>query len=75
MLLEYGGLNQPAPSISPQNTVKKQFFFDFLEVHKELGKVTKFGTSKTLFSWRNSNLKKMQADSAAPPLLGLNPLN
>ena len=38
MLLESGGLNQPAPSTSPQ----KNFFPDFLKVHYELGKVTKF---------------------------------
>ena len=43
-----GGLNQPAPSRSPKNTVKNQKnFFDFPKVHNELGKVTKFGTSRT----------------------------
>ena len=31
MLLESGGLNQPAPSRSPQNTVKNHFFFWFSE--------------------------------------------
>ena len=51
MLLESGGgLNQPAPSRSPKNTVKNQkFFFDFLKVHNELGKVTKFWTSRPFF--------------------------
>ena len=49
-------LNQPTPSRSPQNSVKnRNFFFAFLKVHNELGKVTKFGTSKPLFSWRNSH--------------------
>ena len=60
MLLESGG---PAPSRSPQNTVKK---IDFLKVHNELGKVTKFWASRPLFSWRNSHLKKVRADSAPP---------
>ena len=69
MLLESGGgLNQPAPSRSPKNTVKNQnFFFAFLKVHNELGKVTKSGTSKPLFSWRNCHQKKVWADSARPP--------
>ena len=52
MLLEGwgGGLNQPAPSRSPKNTVKKQKKnFDFLKVHNELGKVMKFGPSIPLF--------------------------
>ena len=40
--------------------------FDFLKVHNELGKVKKFWTSRPLFSWRNSHLKKVQADSAPP---------
>ena len=67
-----GGLNQPAPSRSPQNTVKNQkIFFDFLKVHNELGKVTKFWTSRPLFSWRNSHLKKVRADSAPRTLIGL----
>ena len=39
-LLERGGLNQPAPSRSHQNTVKKtKKNFAFLKVHNELGKV------------------------------------
>ena len=47
MLHEMGGLNQPAPSRSPQNTVKNQKkFLDFLKVHNELEKVTKYGTSR-----------------------------
>ena len=41
-----GGLNQPTPSRSPQNTVKKQIFFDFLKVLNEIGKVAKFWTSE-----------------------------
>ena len=45
----------------------KIFFWDFLKVHNELGKVTKFGTSRPLFSWRNGRLKKVRADSAPPP--------
>ena len=45
----------------------KKFFFDFLKVHNELGKVTKFWTSRPLFSWRNSHLKKVRADSAPRP--------
>ena len=49
MLLESGGLNQPTPSRSPQNTDKPNFIFDFLKVHNELGKVTKFWTSRPLF--------------------------
>ena len=62
-----GGAEQPAPSRSPQNTVKNQkFFFDFRKVHNELGKVTKFGTSRTLFSWRNGLLKIVRADSSPP---------
>ena len=44
----------------------KKIFFAFLKVHNELGKVTKFGTSRPLFSWRNSHLKKGRADSAPP---------
>ena len=44
----------------------KKNFFDFLKVHNELGKVTKFWTSRPLFSWRNSHLKKGRADSAPP---------
>ena len=72
MLLEWGGgLKEHAPSsISSQNTVKT-YFFDFLKVHNELGKVTKFWTSRPLFSWRNSHLKKGWADSAPPALIGL----
>ena len=34
MLLEWGGVNQPLPSRSSQNTLKKNHFFDFLKVHK-----------------------------------------
>ena len=45
----------------------KKFFFDFLKVHNELGKVTKFGGSRTHFSWRNGRLKKVLADSTPPP--------
>ena len=42
MKLEGGGeLNQPTPSRSPRITVKRQFFFDFLRVYNELGKVKK----------------------------------
>ena len=69
MLLEsVGGLNQPAPSRSPQNTVKNQiFFFDFWKVNNELGKVTKFWTSRPLFSWRNSHLKKVLAHITPSP--------
>ena len=40
--------------------------FYFLKVHNELGKVTKFWNSRPLFSWRNSHLKKVRADSARP---------
>ena len=50
----------------------KKFFFDFLKVHNELGKVTKFWTSRPLFSWRNSHLKKVWADSPPPAPIGLN---
>ena len=50
----------------------KNFFFDFLKVHNESGKVMKFGTSRTLFSWRNGRLKIVQADSAPPAPIGLN---
>ena len=46
-------------------------FFDFLKVHNELGKVTNFGTSRPLFSWRNGQLKKVWADSAPLALIGL----
>ena len=49
----------------------KKIVFDFLKVHNELGKVTKFWTSRPLFSWRNSHLKKVRADSAPPALIGL----
>ena len=45
----WGGLNQPAPSRSPQNTVKNQFFFDFLKVYIELGKVKKVRPLDPLF--------------------------
>ena len=38
-------------------TLWKNIFFDFLKVYDELGKVKKFWTSRTLFSWRNSLLK------------------
>ena len=70
MLIERGGeLNQPSPSRSPQNTVKNQkdFLLAFLKVLNKLGKDTKFGTSRPLFSWKNVCLKKVQADSAPPP--------
>ena len=70
MLLECGGLNQPAPSRPTQNTVKKTNFFAFLKVHNELGKVTKFDTFRPLFSWRNSHLKKGGLIQT-PPLLYL----
>ena len=67
ILLESGG---GAPSRSPQNTVKNQnIFFAFLKVHNELGKVTNFGTSKPLFSWKNSHLKK--CGLIQPPSTGL----
>ena len=36
----------------------------FVVIHNELGKVKKFWISRPLFSWRNSNLKKVRADSA-----------
>ena len=73
MLLDSGGLNQPAPTRSPQNTVKnKKKFFDFPKVHNELEKVTKFGISRPLFSWRKGWLKKVQAEHT-PPLIGLMP--
>ena len=49
----------------------KKNFFDFLKVHNELGKVTKFWPSRPLFSWRNSHLKKVLADSGPPRLIGL----
>ena len=55
--------NVPAPSRSPQKFCD---FFYFLKVHNELGKVTKFWTSRPLFSWRNSHLKKVRADSSPP---------
>ena len=49
-----------------------KIFFDILEAHNELGKFTKFGTSRPIFSWRNGWLKKVRADSAPPPaLIGL----
>ena len=73
MLLESwggGGLNQPTPSRSPQNTVKNQHFFDSLKVHNELGKVMYFGTSRPLFSWSFGCLKKVVADSFPPALYG-----
>ena len=44
----------------------KNFLFDFLKVYYELGKVTKFRTSRPLFSWRKSHRKKVRADSAPP---------
>ena len=50
---------------------EKPIFCDFLKVHNELGKVTKFGTSITLFSWRNEHLKIVWADSAPPAPIGL----
>ena len=68
MLLESGG-SWISPHLldHPKTQWKtKNFFFDFLKVHNKLGKVTKFWTSEPLFSWRNSDLKKVQADSAPP---------
>ena len=53
----------PAPSGSPQNTVKNPFF-DFLKVYNELGKVKKFLTSRPLFSWIYNRLKKVWAHCA-----------
>ena len=44
--------------------LKNNFFFDFLKVYNELGKVKKFWTSRPLFSWRNSRLKKVRAHCA-----------
>ena len=54
MLLEWG---EAEHSRSP---------FLFLKVHNKLGKVTKFGTSRHIFTWRNGRLKKVRADSATP---------
>ena len=57
---------------SPQNTVKNpNFFLAFLKIHNELGKVTKFGTSRPLFHGEIAIGKKVQADSAPPSLIGL----
>ena len=44
------------PSINP-NRAGLLDVFDFLKVHNELRKVTKFGTSRSPFSWRNNRLK------------------
>ena len=45
-----------------QKHCEKPNFIDFLKVYNELGKVTKFGTSRPLFSWRNGWLIKGRAD-------------
>ena len=50
-----GGLIVPAPSGSTKNT--ENHFFLFSRDHNELGKVTKFETSKPPFPWKNSPLK------------------
>ena len=66
MLLECGGgLNKPAPSRSPQNTVN--FFFDFLQVHNELGKVIKFGNLQTLFFMEKWTFEKSAGWFCPPP--------
>ena len=69
MLLECGGgWISPHLLDHPKTLWKtKKILFDFLKVHNELGKVTKFWTSKPLFSRRNGRLKKVRADSAPPP--------
>ena len=59
------GLKKPATFRSPRITVKNHF----LKVCKELGKVTEFGTSRPLYSWRNGHMKKV----LPPSLLGLKP--
>ena len=73
MLLESGvGWISPHLLDHPKTLWKtKKILFDFLKVHNELGKVTKFWTSKPLFSRRNGRLKKVRADSAPPALIGL----
>ena len=70
MLLESGGGGWISPHLldHPKTLWKtKKNLFDFLKVHNELGKVTKYWTSRPLFSWRNGRLKKVRADSAPPP--------
>ena len=57
-----GGLNQPAPSRSPQTLWKTKFLFWFSESSLGIRK----SHSRPLFSWRNSHLKKVRADSAPP---------
>ena len=58
-----GGLDHPTPS--RWTLWKTKFFFDFQKAHNEIGKVTIFGTSRPLFSWRKDVWKK------CPALLGL----
>ena len=59
-----GGLNQPASSDHP-----KKFLFDFLKIHNELGKVTKFGTSRPLFHGEIAIWKKCGLIQPSPPAL------
>ena len=69
---EEGGHNVPTPSRSPQKTTKTPpKNFDFLTVHNESGKVKKFWTSRLLFSWSNSHLKKVWEHCATPTPIGL----
>ena len=64
MELEWGVESVHTFLVNPKHCEKpiKIVFFHFLKVPNELGKVTKFGSSKPLFSWRNIYLKKVQAD-------------
>lgn len=61
-------LADPPPSPPSMEFSIIDFFFE--PFPNELGKVTTFWTSRPLFSWRNSHLKKVRADSA-PALIGL----
>ena len=66
LLLESrGGWISPHHPDHPKTLQNPKFFPN---VHNELGKVTKFGTSRPHFSWRNSHLEKVQAQSTPPPL-------
>ena len=58
----------PAPSRPSRNTVN---YFDFLKVHNKLGKVKKFWTNRPLFSWRNSRLELVRAQSTPPQVINI----
>ena len=76
MLLESGGGGWISPHLLDHlktlwKTKKK--FFDFLKVHNELGKVTKFWTSKPLFHGEIAIWKSVGWFCPSTTLIGLSP--